>query len=149
MPQTTELLAERMDQKLALLVQLRDLGLHQAALISAGDMNQLLKLLSAKQRLLAALQSVERQLDPFRNDDPEARIWPSAEHRRRCAVAANACEQLLGSIVAQERESESQMQRRRDEAAARLESAQFNAQVHHAYLGEPEQAPSQLDLTQG
>ena len=149
MPETTEILSERIEQKLALLSQLRDLGFHQAALIRAGDMTQLLKLLSAKQRLLAALQALERQLDPFRDDDPEARVWASAAHRQRCAEAAAACEALLRSIVEQERESESQMMRRRDEAAARLHGAQSAAEVHHAYAAESFCAPSRLDLTQG
>lgn len=149
MPQATVLLTERMEQKLALLVQLRDLGLHQAALIGAGDMTQLLKLLAAKQRLLAALQSLERELDRFRSDDPEARVWTSLEHRRRCAETAAACEELLRTIVEQERQSESQMRLRREEAAVQLQGAHYVAEVHHAYLAEPLPASSQLDLTQG
>jgi hypothetical protein len=149
MPQATQLLSERMEQKLALLAQLRDLGLHQAALIRAGDMTQLLRLLAAKHRLLAALQSLERDLDRFRAEDPERRDWESPEHRRRCADTAAACEELLRSIVEQERQSESQMIVRREEAAAQLEFARCAAEVHHAYLAEPFPATSQLDLTQG
>ena len=149
MSKATQLLTERMEQKLALLAQLRDLGLHQAALIGAGDMTQLLKLLAAKQRLLAALQSLERELDRFRGDDPEKRVWTSPDHRRRCADTAAACEELLRSIVEQERQSESQMRQRREEAAAQLEVARCAAEVHHAYLAEPFPASNQLDLTQG
>jgi hypothetical protein len=149
MPQATALLTERMEQKRALLGQLRDLGLHQAALIGAGDMTQLLKLLAAKQRLLAALQSLERELDRFRGDDPETRMWTSPEHRRRCADTAAACEELLRAIVEQERQSESQMRLRREEAAVQLQGAHSAAEVHHAYLAEPFPASSQLDLTQG
>jgi hypothetical protein len=151
MTQATALLTERMEQKLGLLAQLRDLGLHQAALIDAGDMTQLLKLLAAKQRLLAALQSLERELDRFRGDDPESRIWMSPEHRRRCADTAAACEELLRAVVEQERQSESQMRIRREDAAAQLEGTRCAAEVHHAYLAEPfhAHASSQLDLTQG
>lgn len=149
MLQATSQLTERMEQKLALLGQLRDLGLHQRALIGAGDMTQLLKLLAAKQRLLAALQSIERELDRFRGDDPERRVWASAEHRLHCANAAAKCEVLLREIVDQERQSESQMQRRREEAAAQLEGVRCAAEVHHAYLRAPVSVSSQLDLTQG
>ena len=149
MPLATALLTERIEQKLALLLQLRDLGHHQSALIHAGDMTQLLKLLAAKQRLLAALQSVERALDRFRGDDPENRVWESPEHRRRCADAAATCEDLLRTIVEQERQSESQMQNRREEAAAQLQGAHYASEVHHAYLAEPHNASSHLDLTQG
>jgi hypothetical protein len=145
----TALLTERIEQKLTLLLQLRDLGLHQSALIHSGDMTQLLKLLAAKQRLLAALQSVERDLDRFRGDDPDTRVWASPEHRRRCAETAAACEELLRAIVEQERQSESQMQHRREEAAAQLQGAHYAAEAQHAYLAESSPVSSQLDLTQG
>ena len=145
----TQLLTQRIEQKLALLAQLRDLGLHQAALIESGDMTQLLKLLAAKQRLLNALQSLERELDRFRNEDPQSREWASPDERRRCAENAAACEDLLRAIVQRERESESQMALRRAQTAAQLHGAHSAAEVHHAYLGKPSSASSQLDLTQG
>ncbi len=55
----TAILSERIKQKHELLVQLRDIGLRQLELIGSGDMNQLLKVLAAKQRLLGILQTVE------------------------------------------------------------------------------------------
>lgn len=149
MHQPTEILSDRIEQKLALFEQLRDLGRRQLALIEAGDLTQLLKLLSAKQRLLAALQSLERQLDPFRGEDPEARAWLSPAHRQKCALNAAACEELLRSIVEQERQSEAQMRVRRDEAAARLDGAQSLAAAHRAYSAERFPAAARLDLTQG
>jgi hypothetical protein len=146
---STENLIQRIAQKLELLVQLRDLGVHQAMLIESGDMTQLLKLLSAKQRLLTALQSVERALDPYRHDDPETRVWASPEERERCAQAAAACEETLRFIMEQERQSESQMIARRDQAAARLESAHQAAAVQRAYVEESSARLGQLDLIQG
>ena len=56
MTQATALLTERIEQKLGLLAQLRDLGLHQAALIDAGDMTQLLKLLAARHAVPVAIE---------------------------------------------------------------------------------------------
>ena len=149
MPQDTANLTERMEQKLALLGQLRELGVHQAALIGTGDMTQLLKLLAAKQRLLAVLQSLERELDRFRGDDPERRVWASPDHRQHCADTAAKCEALLRTIVEQERQSETQMRLRREEAAIQLQGIRSAAEVHHAYLAAPVFVSSQLDLTQG
>ena len=51
----TDVLAELVVKKHDLLVQLRDVGLRQIELIDGGDMTQLLKLLSSKQRLLNGL----------------------------------------------------------------------------------------------
>jgi hypothetical protein len=149
MSQATEILSDRIEQKLSLLGQLRDLGRRQAALIEAGDLTQLLKLLSAKQRLLVALQSVERELDPFRDENPERRVWMSPAHRQRCAQNAAACEALLCSIVEQERQSEAQMKLRRDAAAARLDGAHSVAAAQRAYAAEESPAAGCLDLTQG
>jgi hypothetical protein len=149
MSPSTEILSDRIDQKLALLEQLRDLGRRQAALIEAGDMTQLLKLLSAKQRLLQALHSLERDLDPFRGEDPQARVWSSPAHRKKCAENASACEELLRLIVEQERNCEEQMRLRRDEAAARLDEAHSVAAAHRAYAAEVTPAAVRLDLTQG
>jgi hypothetical protein len=145
----TEILSQRMQQKLELLGQLRELGLHQVALIDAGDMAQLLRLLAAKQRVLAALTSVERALDPFRGQDPEQRIWSSPDDRQRCAQMAADCEKLLAMIVERERHSQSQMSLRRDEVSARLDAARGTAEAQRAYANPPAYSANQLDLTQG
>jgi cell division septum initiation protein DivIVA len=149
MQTSTEILSQRMQQKLELLGQLRELGLHQVALIDAGDMAQLLRLLAAKQRVLSALTSVERALDPFRGQDPEKRIWSSPDDRQRCAQMAADCERLLAMIVERERHSQMQMSLRRDEVSARLEAARGTVEAQRAYANSPHYPANQLDLTQG
>lgn len=145
----TAILAERMEQKYELLVQLHDLGVRQLELVRSGDLTQLLKLLSAKQRLLAALQRVERAMDAFRHEPPESRRWESPAARQRCADTVARCELLLQTIVEQERTSEAEMIVRRDEAAARLEGMHHATHVHNAYTADLDYLPCQLDLTQG
>jgi hypothetical protein len=146
---STSTLSERIDQKHDLLVQLRDIGQRQLELIASGDMNQLLKILAAKHRLLGILQGVERSLDPFRSDDPDRRIWKSPADRQQCAEMAHRCEALLRTIVEQEREGESQMILRRNETARRLRDIQHAADIHRAYADESAPTAGQLDLSQG
>ena len=145
----TAILSAHIQQKHELLVQLRDIGLRQLELIAAGDMNQLLRVLSAKQRLLGILQSIERSLDPFRSDDPARREWKSTGDRHKCAETVRSCEALLRTIVEQERKSESQMIVRRDEMARRLNAIQHAAEIHRAYAGDAASLVVQLDLSQG
>jgi hypothetical protein len=145
----TDMLSRLIQQKFGLLVQLRELGAHQIDLIRSGDMTQLLRLLAAKQRLLKALSSVERSLDPFRGEEPEKRAWPSPLDRERCAQTASACEALLDTIVEQERYSQTQMTIRRDEVSARLEAARGTVEARQAYADHTVYPASQLDLTQG
>ncbi|MDZ4820979.1 MAG: hypothetical protein SGJ20_18595 [Planctomycetota bacterium] len=143
----TKHLSRQMEQKHDLLVQLRDLGLMQIELIKRGDMSRLLKVLAAKQRLIPILQSIDRELDPFRNQDPQARQWETTADRQQCAQNAAQCEELLQAIVEQERESEARMTVRRDEVATQLQGMHNTAAVHQAYHDDNLPQHNQLDLT--
>jgi len=147
---STDNLARLVGKKHELLAQLRDVGRRQLELIEAGDLTQLLRLLASKQRLLTGLHAVERQLDPFRRDDPERRPWRTGAERLRCAELAEACNALLADVVAGEKQSESRMRLRRDEAAVRLQGVHQATQARQAYF-QPTgvHEPRQLDLSSG
>jgi hypothetical protein len=143
----TDMLADLIRAKRTCLIQLRDMGRRQLELIDGGDMTTLLDLLAAKQRTLNQLQRVERALDPFRGQDPETRPWRSPDDRAACAEQLAQCEALLGEIVSQEKLSETQLVRRRDEAAARLQGAHLASHARGAYAGVPYANVNQLDLS--
>lgn len=140
-------LAELIGRKHDLLAQLCDLGRRQIEFIQAGDMSQLFKVLAAKQRLLTALQTAERDLEPFRKDDPEARQWSSVEARRHCAEVRQRCENLLAEIICQERDSEQQLLVRRDETVHQLQGLHLAANTRAAYADETQPLSGQLDLS--
>lgn len=123
----TEQLAKLIEDKHACLAQLHALAQRQQELIEGGDMKQLLRLLAAKQHFIATLQRLERDLAPYRDEDPEARQWRSAEDRTRCAAQAAACRELLNGIVHMETSNEALMTQRWHAAADRLR--QIHAQV--------------------
>ena len=141
----TDSLAELIERKYACLVQLRAVGRRQLDSVLEGGMTELLDVLAAKQRVLADLQRLERALDPFRGQDPQQRRWRSPEQRQACAAQLGQCESLLREIMAQEKESERELIRRRDEAAARLQGVHVASQARGAYVG-PHQPAGQLDL---
>jgi len=142
----TDSLAELIQRKHACLVQLRDMGRKQFETVLQGTMTALLDVLAEKQRVLAELQRLERELDPFRGQDPQQREWRSPEARQACAQTLERCEALLREIVAQEKESERELVRRRDEAAARLRGIHAASLARGAYVPAPHFAPGQLDL---
>lgn len=74
----TDILKDLIRVKSECLLQLRDIGRKQLALIDEGNMTSLMDVLAAKQRPLVTLQRIERALDPFRKQDPERRVWRSA-----------------------------------------------------------------------
>lgn len=143
----TDVLAELIGRKHECLTQLRDLGLRQDALIASDDMSRLLQLLGVKQRLLGELQEIERGLDPFRQQDPEARQWRSPAARESCAQALRGCESLLAEIVAHEKQSETELRRRRDETAAQLEGFHATSRTRGAYAAGGKTDSAHLDLS--
>lgn len=146
----TDLLAELIGKKLAVLEQLRDLSRRQSDLIADGDIQRLLSVLSAKQTLLSELQKLQKHLEPFRQQDPETRTWRSPADRERCRQVAERCETMLGEIMLVEKQSESEMAKRRDDAVTQLHGVHSSANATRAYIQAPTPAPpSMLDLSSG
>lgn len=131
--QTTEKLADLIGKRHACLQQLRDVGEKQSELIAAGDMGALLRLLSAKNQLLAVLQAIEKELAPYHDQDPESRLWPTPSHRIRCADQAAQCRTLLEEVMQLERNNEQRMTVRRDEVASQLQQANAASRASGAY----------------
>jgi len=142
----TDLLADLIARKHKCLLGLREMGHRQMELVRQGEISGLLDLLSAKQKAMAELQRIERGLDPFRGQDADARRWRTPEARSQCARHLAQCEALLAEIVDQEKQSESELVRRRDEVAARLEGAHAASQARGAYTTAPGPEGSRLDL---
>jgi len=117
-------------QVLEILVQL---SRQQLALISAGDMTTLLKLLAGKQTVMNQLQIIERELAPFRDEDPDQRVWNSPSHRAACQARAQQCNTLLADAMELERQAESAMHERRNSTAAALTALQAGASAKAAY----------------
>ena len=130
---TTDKLAELIAKRRQCLVQLRDAGLRQAELITAGNMGALLRLLSAKNQWIVALQSIERDLKPFHEEDPDTRDWASPTEREKCAAQATECKRLLDELMELERDNEQQMAERRDRVAGQLQAAQAAGEARTAY----------------
>jgi hypothetical protein len=143
---STDKLAELVGSKHDCLCALKELSRQQAELISGGDLGSLMKLLAAKQRYINELRQIDRLLEPFRQQDPEQRPWPSIELRQQCAQQAKRCETLLREIVAQEERCDAILRRRRDETAQQLQGMHQASQARAAYHNEPTQG-HRLDLT--
>ena len=129
----TDNLADLINKRHRCLTQLRDLGRKQAELIATGEMGPLLRLISVKNQLITALQTVEQELSPYHIQDPEQRVWPSAEARAQCASQADACRELLAEVMDLERQNEMNMVQRRDHVAQQLQAAQAAGTARGAY----------------
>ncbi len=144
----TDSLADLIDHKSQALAQLLELSRRQAGFIAEGDLASLLTLLSAKQKLLQRVQEMERMLDPFRGQDPEKRVWRSAEMRQQVAESAKHCEMLVAEVMALEEQGEAEMVRRRDRAADHLQVVAQASHVRSSYLSEIANRKNRFDVVQ-
>lgn len=147
--QDTRRLSDLVGAKHGCLLQLRELGRRQQELIESGDMTPLLTVLAEKQRSIGTLHELERQLDPFRAQDPTRRIWSGEAERLRCASLADQSARLMAEILEVEKRCEESLRRRRDETAEQLAVVQAAGTARGAYAdAESGYAPtSTLDLT--
>ncbi|MCA9259840.1 MAG: hypothetical protein KDA61_11600 [Planctomycetales bacterium] len=129
----TQTLALLISQRRKCLLQLRELGKRQATMIAASDMGALMPILVAKQQLITALQKIEHGLEPFRDEDPNARQWASPEARDKCAAEAEECRALLREVMAAEQQNQDELTVRRDDVAQRLRSVASSQQIRSAY----------------
>jgi len=130
---TTERLAALIPTKQQVLEILVQLSRRQLALIGAGEMTTLLKLLAGKQTVMNQLQTLERELTPFRDEDPERRVWTSPQERTACQVRAEQCNALLAEAMDLEKRAEAAMVERRQAAATALAAVQAGANARAAY----------------
>jgi hypothetical protein len=132
-PWETDALARLIESKLRVLSQLRELTLRQAPLIAADDARTLLRIFAAKQKLLEEIHRLDRELEPFRSQDPEDRKWRSPDARSKCAASAERCRQLVEEIKHSELRDRADLIERRDAAGRRLDEAHAAAAAREAY----------------
>lgn len=141
----TDRLSDLIAAKLQVVELLLGLARRQLELAEQAEMTALLKVLAAKQTVLDQLQRLERQLDPYREQDPERRIWRSIADRQRCQQQMDQCGQVLNDVMALEKQGEVALVRRRQAAALALEQVQSATDARSAYATpESLSAPSVL-----
>lgn len=144
----TDELSAILARKLACLSRMHELGVQQQAVLDAEDLGELLRLVAARQSLVEELLVLEQQLNPFRNESPESRNWPSPAARAAGKRLADECDRLLQGVLAQEQASERQLQARRDATAQQLVSMRQGGLVQQAY-GEATALSGGCDLSVG
>ncbi len=130
----TDQLVQLIDQKHEVLTQLLTLSQYQLRLAGHDDhINDLMRVLSAKQTLIDRLTRIDRTIDPFRQQDPESRVWRSSSERTQCSQTAQQCEVILDELKAIEQRSTEVVTSHRDEIAALLRQAHTSSDSVTAY----------------
>ncbi len=148
----TRKLAQLISMKAQILFQIKELVVKQKTVVDSSELSSLMSLFAAKQQLLDKLHALEKQIDPFRDEDPDLRQWDSTEERTKCQGFANYCNSVLNEITKLEQECEQTMVHQKDlmeqqlklvDTGVRATSAYLNASVGHS----SHEATGRLDLT--
>jgi hypothetical protein len=143
----TDRFAQLIDAKLTVLRQLQAIAQKQLLAIEESELTSLLSVLAAKQQLLDVLKQLDSQLEPYRAQDPESRIWRTPQDRVRCRQQAERCEAILRDVLGLEKQAESAMIRRREDVTNQIQQLDHAANAQRAYVQTPVAASSSLDLT--
>jgi len=134
---STDRLAELLCRKLQVLEEVLSISQAQWDLVERDEVVSLMELLAAKQTLLDKMQELQTQLAPYRNENPEARIWHSPRRREQTQQVAARCESILAEIMQIERQCEQTLVVRRTEVAADLKAVDLAERARDAYSSTP------------
>lgn len=142
----TERLAKLIALKHDVLAQLHSLALRQLQVVADDEVDRLLSLLAEKQVLLTQLQRVEKALNPFREEDADARAWRSHEDRRHCQLVADRANALLAELLQLEKQAEAGLTVSRDNTSRELQAATSAFAARQAYVATPAAPHQGIDL---
>lgn len=127
--ESTEILAELIETRHVTLGELRALSALQYRIVNSRDLGKLVELLAAKQRFLERLRKIDEALAPYREDDPESRVWADPSRRERCRELAAESAAWMGEVMELEAAAEQCLAAQREETTTELdqETRRFRA----------------------
>ncbi len=141
--------AALIQQRWEILDQLLSISRLQMTAIERGQMSELMRLLSEKQKPLNKLIELGNQIGVASADDSEDRYWDSNDIREQCRRQQDDCEKINLELLAIEAECESKLSQNRDELRERLERVDSGWQAVSGYADHELHATSggSLDLS--
>lgn len=121
-----------------MLEEVLSLSQSQWNLVERDEVASLMELLAAKQTLLDKMQELQTELAPYRDEDPDSRVWHSARRREQTQHVAGRCESILAEIMQIERQCEQTLVTRRTQVAADLKAVDLAERARDAYSSAPD-----------
>lgn len=143
---STDTLSELIAKRLAIIERIVELSQKQLEVVRNGEISVLLGLLGLKQKFLGELGNIERELDPFRNEKPEDRVWTEESKRERCEATIKYCEELLAYVMELDALSEREISEKKDRTEERLKKLDQGTTVHNAYAKQHLREQAHFDL---
>ncbi len=141
--------AALIQQRWEILDRLLSISRLQMTAIEQGQMSELMRLLSEKQKPLNQLIELSDQLRVASVENAEERLWVSSDIREECRKQQDDCEKMNLELLAIEAESESKLSQSRDDLHQRLERVDSGWQAVSGYADHASHVTSggSLDLS--
>ena len=144
----TELLFQLMRERLELLQSLQQVGVSCGA-NQLEDGGALLAVLGRKSSIIDRLNENQQLLQTFGGEDPDSRVWSSAERRVECQQLATVTERLLRDIIQSENSLLDNLTCRRDAIAEQLQQGRDSVLAANAYSASSTLDGGLLDISDG
>jgi len=149
----SEHLYQLIEQKLKLLEQLKACSGNQMQYVDAENLEALLEILAAKQRMLLEIEGIDQQITGYHVDNPDDRVWPSQEMRSRCREMVSQCDWLVREALANDQLAEQQLMYKKNAVKQQLLQVSDKIRVQGAYRQQKQQsgkpAHCHIDLGSG
>lgn len=132
---STGRLSELAEQKLHMLLQLRELSLDQTQLAGTHRVDDLLSLLSRKSEVIDSLRSIQEALIPFQSQDPETRQWTCESDRAKCREVLAQSERLIAELLVIDNQTLGEMTQQREIIGQQLNQFASAEAILEAYGG--------------
>lgn len=140
-----KVLVHLVSEKRQCLARVYDLSQRQMACVTSGDVEALLEVLAAKQRILTELQALDRQLKDYGALDIDRDSIPE-EFREAISTVVTECRTMLKQILDMESECSRILEQRKNDVARQLAEFHDFMQARVAYR-QPGEIINELDVT--
>lgn len=141
-----ELMEQLIDERFELLTELMALTTGQQSAIQEGHMNELMRVLGRKQRLIQTLVEKSQELSSARAETPESESVSTAHRARH-----RRCEEMHADLMRLEADSQSSLETSRDALSQKMTQTEGSRHAvnryHQAPLPSNHTSGGSLDLT--
>ncbi|MCL2304583.1 MAG: hypothetical protein FWC43_04500 [Planctomycetaceae bacterium] len=127
------MLAQILQSRVSVLEQMLRVSEKQLEVVRLGDMTLLLQLLARKRKVYDTFEELERQLDPYRNIEPQDRKWESEQQRLDSDAAIERSKELLAAILELDQQGEAELLRQKDDVQRQMQKMDTSGKAAAVY----------------
>ena len=127
-------LTQILESQVSVLEQMLLISEKQLHIVQLEDMTLLLQLLGRKDKMCEAFKELERQLEPYKNIEPQDRKWESEQERLACDAVVRRRRELRDAILELDRQSETELARQMHDTQKQMRKMDTSGKAAAVYV---------------